>query len=116
MLSTGIWIIIVIQIILFFLGVLTHAGLMPFGKAHTQAMRAETVIAVVLLFGLIAAIVQKPWSRKAVLGTQIFALLGTLVGLVMIIIGVGPQTEFDLVLHAGMIFSFIVGLWILYRK
>jgi hypothetical protein len=107
----GIRKIIIVQLFLFILGALTHAGVMPFGYVHTQAMRAESIIFTILFIGFVSTFAQKPWSRKVVLGTQILAFLGTLVGLVMIIIGVGPRSIFDFALHAGMIISFLIGIY-----
>jgi hypothetical protein len=44
------------------------------------------------------------------LAAQGFALLGTLVGILTIVIGIGPQSGFDVALHAGFVALLITGL------
>jgi hypothetical protein len=73
-------------------------------------MIAESVIAAVLAAGLIVCLVKPTATRTAALWVQCFALLGVCVGLLMIAIGVGPRTGPDLVLHALMLMTLIVGL------
>src|SRR5216683_2811003 len=73
------------------------------GNTDTAAGTAETVIGLVLLAGLITTIVREPLTRNAGLVAQLFALLGTLVGVFTIIVGVGPRTVIDVVIHTVML-------------
>lgn len=101
---------LVAEAILFGVASLVHAGVLVSGLEHASARTAEGVIAVVLLLGLIGTVAAPGRTRAFGLGAQGFALLGTLVGLTMIAIGVGPRTPFDLTLHAAMIALLITGL------
>ena len=78
-------------------------------------MIAESVIAVVLLLGLLAVALAPRRSRTFALAAQAFALLGTCVGIVTIIIGIGPRSAFDLSLHAMMVALLVTGLVIVSR-
>ncbi len=98
------------QILLFIMGALSHAGYLPFSYVHFQARLAESVIAVLLTIGLASTFTQKTWKYKLTTATQVLSLFATLVGVVMISIGVGPQTNFDYGLHAVMIILFLVAL------
>ena len=50
------------------------------------------------------------WEWAILIGVQVFALLGTGVGLFVVAIGVGPQSAFDLFLHAGFVVLLVAGL------
>src|SRR5262245_842490 len=97
-----------LQIALFVLGALAHFGVLSPVLAHRRAAIAESVIAAVLVLGLGLYIARR--RRGIALGAQIFALLGTIVGLVTIIIGIGPRSTFDYVLHSLMFAFLISGL------
>jgi len=103
------------QILLFITGALSHAGYLPFSSLHFQARIAESVIAVLLTIGLAATFTKKLWKYKLTTATQVLSLLGTLVGVVMISIGVGPRSNFDYGLHTVMIILFLVALKMLVR-
>ncbi len=94
---------------------LVHRGALLDGYQHRQAAIAEAVIAGVLALGLIAAAVSPRRARAAGLAAQVFALLGTFVGLTMIAIGVGPQSSFDVVLHIGFVTLLVAGLLVTTR-
>jgi hypothetical protein len=87
-----------------------HAGFLIPGHAHWKAATAESVIAVVLLGGLVATLAAPASGRAIGLGAQGFALLGTLVGVFTIAVGVGPRTALDLVIHACMIALLAFGI------
>lgn len=89
---------------------LMHAGFLIRGHEHWKAATAESVIAFVLLAGLVATFVAPGSGRAFGLGAQGFALLGTLVGLFTIAIGVGPRTALDLLIHAVMIAVLAFGI------
>ena len=104
-----------VQALVFGAAALVHAGALLPGYEHREAMIAEAVIAGALLLALIGVVTSPTWSRAFGLGAQAFALLGTFVGLFTIMIGVGPQTGVDLVLHAGMVVLLITGLIVVAR-
>ena len=94
---------------------LVHSGVYLTGYEHAQARVAEGVIAVVLIIGLLFTFVNRSWIRPAGLAAQVFALLGTLVGLFTIAVGIGPRTVPDLVFHAGIVLVLIGGLTVASR-
>jgi hypothetical protein len=102
--------IIAFEILLFGAASLVHAGILATEYEHRQAATAEGVIAAVLLLGLILSTIPSLPERGLLLGAQIFALLGTLVGAFTIAIGVGPQTVGDLVFHALLLILLVTGL------
>jgi hypothetical protein len=87
-----------------------HAGVLFAGYEHHRAMVAEAVLAAVLIVAAISSVANTPWRARIGLAAQAFALLGTLVGLWMVLIGVGPGTPLDLVLHAATVLLLVVGL------
>jgi hypothetical protein len=95
---------------------LIHSGTLVSGYQHSRAATAETVIAVVLLAGWAVTLASPHLSRLAGLAAQAFALLGTCVGIVMIAIGVGPQSALDVVLHAGFVTMLVAGLLVVARR
>ena len=99
-----------IQAVVFAAAALLHGGVFVAGYEHREARIAESVIAVVLALGLVVAVVQPSLTRPAALAAQAFALLGTIVGVVMIAIGVGPRSGLDLLIHATMLTLLIAGL------
>jgi hypothetical protein len=89
---------------------LIHRGVFITGSAHQQASIAETSIAIVLLIGLGLTWIW-PWQTRLIgLVAQAFALLGTLVGVLTIVIGVGPRTAPDLVYHGAILAVLIWGI------
>lgn len=108
--------ILVVEALGFALAALVHAGVLVDGYQHREAMIAESVIAGVLALGLVTSLAAPGSSRAIGLGVQAFALLGTLVGIFTIAIGVGPQSRFDLALHAGFVTLLIAGLVVVARE
>jgi hypothetical protein len=99
-----------VEVAIFALASLVHRGVLVSGYEHGKAAIAEAVIAAVLAAGLLLSLM-RPWSARAyALVVQWFALLGTFVGVAMILIGVGPRTAPDLALHALMITTLAFGL------
>ncbi len=94
----------------FVIAALAHAGVLIDGYQHREAAIAESLIAAVLLVGLVLSVVRPAWTRQAGVAAQGFALLGTLVGLTVIAIGIGPQTVPDVVYHVGIVIVLIWGL------
>jgi hypothetical protein len=108
--------ILMFEAALFALASLTHGGLLLQGHEHARAAIAEAVIAAVLGLGFIACLARPGICRRASIGLQVFAIVGVLVGLVMIAIGVGPNTTFDLALHAVMLVTLVTGLLLALRS
>ena len=98
-----------VESLAFLLAALLHSGAVA-SYSHAKAATAETVIAIVLAAGLVVAMALPRAARKAAIGAQAFALLGTCVGIFTIAIGVGPQTVLDLSIHAGFIALLTTGL------
>jgi hypothetical protein len=84
-----------VEAVAFAVAALVHFGVLVDGYQHAQARIAESLISVTLLGGL--------------------ALLGTLVGLAMIAIGVGPRTIPDVVYHVGIVIVLVWGLTVAQR-
>lgn len=96
--------------IIFALASAIHGGWLLDGYQHSEARIAEGVIAIMLLAGLAVSLINPPWTRRAGLLAQGFALVGTLVGVFTIIVGVGPRTTPDVILHIGLVVLLVWGL------
>jgi len=107
--------LLAVQVALFGLASLAHRGILVSGYEHERAAVAETVIAAVLVVGLVICLIKPAATRAVALAVQALALLGVCVGLLMIAIGVGPRTGPDLVLHAVMLVTLVFGLVIARR-
>jgi hypothetical protein len=94
----------------FAVAALIHFGVLVRGFEHRKAGIAESVIATVLLAGVTWSVGSRRSSRLAGLTAQGFALLGTLVGVLMIAIGVGPRTAPDVTYHVLIMIVLICGL------
>lgn len=94
----------------FLVAALVHFEVLFGGYGHRRAGIAESVLALVLLVALAATWLRPRWTRALGLAAQAFALLGTLVGIVMIAIGVGPRTVPDVVYHLGVVALLAGGL------
>lgn len=99
-----------LEVLIFAVASLVHAGYMLDGYAHFEAHVAETVIALVLLGALIVTWIRPAWSRAAGTAGQGFAFLGTLVGLFTIAVGVGPRTALDVAYHLAIMAVLAWGL------
>jgi hypothetical protein len=89
---------------------MVHAGLLVPGYAHPQARTAEAVIATVLVLASVETWLRPAGARRAAIFGQGFALLGTLVGLLTIVIGIGPHTVPDVVYHTLLLAMLAAGL------
>jgi hypothetical protein len=103
-----------VQVATFLLAATFHFGVLVQGYADSRAGIAESVIASVLLAGLIATWIRPAGIRRIGLASQGFALAGTLVGLFTIVIGIGPRTVPDLVIHAATVAELLAGLAVTY--
>lgn len=100
------------EILLFALASLLHRGILARGFPHAKAAIAESVIALVLSIGFAFTVYSPTEARTAALWTQGFALVGVCVGVVMILIGVGPRSGLDYGIHAAMAVTLIGGLMV----
>ena len=89
---------------------LVHFGIIMHGYEHPKAPIAESIIGGVLFAGFVATFVRPDQARTFAHWVQFFALIGTCVGLFTIAIGVGPRTGPDLIFHAGILATLIIGL------
>jgi hypothetical protein len=89
---------------------LTHCGVLVRGYEHLKAGTAESVIALVLLIGLILSLIRPQSTRAIGMAVQGFALLGTLVGIFTIAVGIGPRTIPDITYHIVIVAVLIWGL------
>jgi hypothetical protein len=94
----------------FIVASLIHMGFFITGYAHSRARVAESVISGVLFGGLLLTLFLPAWTRNVALVVQIFALLGTFIGIFTIIAGVGPRTIPDVVYHITIAVVLAVGI------
>lgn len=105
-----VYLIILAEAILFLIAALVHYGKLISDYEHSKARVAESVIAVVLFAGLALGVIHPIWAHTAGLVVQSFTLLGTCVGIITIIIGVGPRTKPDILFHAIILILLAYGL------
>ena len=87
-----------------------HSGYLVEGYPHDGAALPEAVIGSVVLVGLALSWLRRPWGRRSLIGGLAFGLAGSTLGLVLVIIGVGPQSTPDVVYHIGLIVCLVAGL------
>jgi len=85
-----------------------HFGVFTDKNDH-GAGTAEAEIVLVLLAGLALTFTRATDVRPVALTVQGFALLGTLIG-VTLVLTVGPTTAFDLTVHSIMLITLLAGL------
>jgi hypothetical protein len=88
---------------------LIHSGLLGNGRDQPASI-AESLIAVVLLIGLMLTWVWPARVRLISLAAQSFALLGTLVGAFTIAIGIGPRSVADIAFHVTILAVLVWGV------
>ena len=101
---------LIIEILGFAGAALVHFGVFISGYEHEKARIAESVIALVLLIGLIIILFNPEKLKTTSYVVQGFALFGTLIRVFTIIIGVGPQTIPDKIYHVCISIILITGL------
>lgn len=102
---------ILFEALAFLLAALIHKGILVQGYAHYVAGIAESVIAGVLITGLLLTRLQPGWTRTLGLAVQGFAFLGTVVGIATIIIGIGPATVPDVIYHVTILAILGTGIY-----
>ena len=95
---------------------LVHFGVLIRGFEHDRAGTAEAIIAAVLLAGLATTLLRPGWTRSTAFLAQLFALIGTFVGLFSIVVGFGPRTVPDVAYHAAIVVVLLVGLVVTWRS
>lgn len=104
---------LLVQFAVFAFAASAHFGV--FGNRDDPgAGTAETVIAVALLVGLALTVTRAADVRSVALAAQGFALLGTLIG-VTLVLTVGPTKTFDVTVHSIMLALLLAGLAVTYR-
>jgi hypothetical protein len=107
---------LLLQIAIFLALVSIHFGLLIGGYRHRNAGTTESVIAAVLVAGLLLTWTPPPWRRRAASAAQSFGILGVLAGLFTIALGIGPRTTLDLALNGALLLTLIAGLVITLRR
>ena len=107
---------LLVQIAMFLVLATIHFGLLIDGYRHAAAGTTESVIAVVLVFGLLLTWTPPPWSRRVAIGAQSFGILGVVVGLFTFALGIGPRTILDLSLNGILLIILIAGLALTKRR
>lgn len=108
-------VILTVATVAFGLATPIHAGVLISGYENHKAATAESIIAPVLALGFIATLLWPASIRNIALCVEGFALLGTSVGVFMIVIVIG-RTVFDIVLHALLIAGLVAGLIVTWRS
>lgn len=103
------------EITIFLIAALIHLEIPFTGYRDQAAATAEGVIAALLLIGLLVALFWPDLTRKAGLVVQIFALLGTIVGTILLV-AVGPATVLDVTIHLVMLVVLTIGLTVAIRR
>jgi hypothetical protein len=101
---------LILEAAAFFLAASIHAGYLIPGYQHHAARVAESVLGIALVAGLATSLLRPALTRAAALVAQGFALLGTLVGILTIMVGVGPRSGPDVVYHVAMVAVLVWGL------
>jgi hypothetical protein len=107
---------LVLEVAVFGLAALLHAGVLTTGYEHREARIAESVIGGVLFIGLLVTVAAPRLTRRAGLLVQGFALLGTCVGVLTIAIGIGPRSTLDVAIHSTMLALLVGGLVVAARQ
>jgi hypothetical protein len=104
-----------LEIAVFVSAALVHFEVLIDGYDDAGAGIAESVIAIVLLAGLVLSLVRPQATREAGLVVQAFGLLGTLVGTTLLLT-VGPRTTLDVTFHVIMLVLLVTGLAVTVRS
>lgn len=112
---TKLALILSMEMALFAMASLVHAGILTPGFEHARATIAEGVLGAVLLLGLLALLIWPARGPIIALAVQGVALLGTLVGAFTIAVGVGPQTRGDAVFHVVLLLVLLTGILTTWR-
>ena len=103
-----------LEVAVFIAAALIHFGVVMDGYNDQEAGTAESVIAIVLLAGLLTSLLRPDWTRRAGILVQSFALVGTFVGLTLLIT-LGPRSLLDISIHVVMVVLLVIGLVVTVR-
>jgi hypothetical protein len=95
--------LLVVEAVTFALAAAVHAGIGVRGYEHAKARIAESIIAAVLAVGAVVGWWRSGATRRTALWAQGFALVATLVGVLTIVLGVGPRTVPDVIYHVAIV-------------
>jgi len=98
-----------LEVVVFVVAAAAHFGVLRDEQRDLGAGIAESVIAAVLLAGLIVAVLRPGIARTAGTATQGFALFFTCIGFALVLF-VGPTKGLDLAFHGTMLVLLITGL------
>src|SRR5947207_493032 len=110
MMSWTIRLFLLLEAAAFLTAASVHFSLIIAGYEHRKAGIAESVIAAVLILGLVVTSLGRIWTRRVGLAAQAFALVGTMIGVFTITIGLGPRTVPDVAYHFAIMAVLICGL------
>lgn len=103
-------VLLLIEALIFAFAASVHRGWTIAGYEHASAATAEGTVAAILMVGFVLSPAVPTLSRWAGLMAQGLALAGTMIGVFVVIIGVGPQTAPDVICHAVMIVVLAYGI------
>lgn len=114
MTTTRIRAFLALETLIFAIAALIHFELLVAGYGDRGTGTAESVIGGVLLLGLVFTYARPASTRTIGIAVQTFALLGTLVGLTLLITLGGPTLDY--VIHVVMLIVLVVGLMVTVRS
>lgn len=107
---------LIVEAASFILAALIHWGVIATGYEYGGAAIPEGVIGLVLLGGFVLSLIASARTRVIGLAAQGFALAGTLIGVFVTIIGVGPNTLPDVLFHIGILAVLLSGIVVTVRS
>lgn len=99
----------------FLIAALAHHGVLVPGHEHALARAAELLIGSVLALAALASWLLPDHARRIGFIAQAFAFFATVLGLLMIAIGIGPRSIPDLIFNAGALLLLSLGLYVIAR-
>jgi hypothetical protein len=107
--------LMLIEAIAFFAASAVHSGILTDVSVDPGANIAEGVIGLVLLVGAVVVVLRPAWMRVVGVLAQGFGLAGSLIGLYLAAIGLGPNTVPDLVFHVVIVAMLAIGALAAFR-
>lgn len=102
--------LLAVEVAAFLAASLTHLGVFATGLEHPKAGTAEAILGGVLLAGFLGSWAFPALAPVLSFAVQVAALLGTLVGLAMSAVGIGPRSAPDLVFQALLVALLVTGI------
>jgi hypothetical protein len=107
---------LVVEAATFILAALVHGSILTYSDPHEAAATVEGVIAMALVIGLVLTWTHLTSAATIGILAQGFGLFGTLVGVLTIIAGVGPQSVLDLAYSIAISGVLLVGVVVASRR